>query len=73
MSVLSICRAIRAVKDEELAELEQMAKGQLAYLSPLKMATMGRQHALGTHNLLVLSKLRELRDAIKAGERLAKR
>jgi hypothetical protein len=73
MSVLRIARSIRTIKDEELAELEQMAKGQLAYCSPLKMATMGRQHALGMHNLLVLAKLRELRDAIKAGEQLRKR
>ena len=70
MSIYSVCRAIRKITDEELAELEKVAKGQLEYCSPLKMATQGRQNALGKHNLAVLAKLRELRDAIMAGEEL---
>jgi hypothetical protein len=73
VNALSICRAVRKLSDAELDDLERMAKGQLAYLSPLKMATSARQHALGNHNLLVLTKLRELRDAIKAGEKLGAR
>jgi hypothetical protein len=73
MSALTICRNVAKITDAELDELERMAKGQLAYFSPLKMATTGRQHALGQHNLAVLTKLRELRDTIKAGESIAKR
>ena len=70
MSLYSVCRNILKVTDEEIAEAEKMAKGQLAYFSPLKMATQGRQHALGKHNLAVLAKVRELRDTIKSGASL---
>lgn len=72
MSILSICRAARKVTDEELAEMETMARGQASYIRPLKLATQARQNALGKHNLSVLEKLRELRDTIKAGENLAR-
>lgn len=71
MSVLSICRSVRKITDAELDELEQMAKEQYGYFSPLKLATQARQRALGTHNQLVLELLRRLRDAIKEGEFLA--
>ena len=66
MSLYSVCRNIRKVTDQELAEAEEMAKGQMAYFSPLKMATQGRQHALGKHNLDVIAKVRALRDTINA-------
>lgn len=67
MSLYSVCRNVLKVTDEEIAEAEKIAHGQLDYLSPLKMATTARQHALGKHNMAVLTKLRELRDTIKAG------
>jgi hypothetical protein len=72
MSAMTVCCAVLKITDEELDGLEKMARGQLAYFSPLKMATMGRQRALGQHNLAVLAKLRELRDTIKAGESLGR-
>lgn len=65
--VYGICRKVVKITDEELAELEEVAKVQLEYLSPLKCATMGWQHALGNHNLAVVAKLRELRDLILQG------
>ena len=64
MSLYSVCRNIRKITDAELAEAEEMAKSQCAYFSPLKMATQGRQHALGKHNLEVISRIRFLRDII---------
>jgi len=64
VSLYSVCRNIRKVTDQELAEAEEMAKGQLADFSPLKMATQGRQHALGKHNLEVIARVRALRDII---------
>ena len=71
-SVLGICRKTVKVTDEELAELEEMAKTQLEYISPLRMATMAWQHALGNHNLAVVAKVRELRDLIRQGEQIEK-
>jgi hypothetical protein len=68
--VYGICRKVVKITDEELAELEEVAKTQLGYLSPLKCATMGWQHALGNHNLAVVAKVRELRDLIVQGAQI---
>ncbi len=68
--VYSITRRAAKVTDAELSELEELAHGQLEYLSPLKMATMARQHALGTYNLKVIDCVRKLRDTIIAGKHL---
>lgn len=70
-SLLNLCRDVLRVDDTEVAELERMANQQCAYLSPLKMATSARQHALGRHNLIVIAKYRELREAIETGKELA--
>ena len=69
-SVYSLTRKAVKVTDEELAELEELAKGQMQYLSPLKMATMARQHQLGEYNLRVLECVRKLRDTIISGKNL---
>ena len=67
MSIVSICRNIRKVTDEELAELGVEAARQLSYMHPLKMGTAAKQCALGQYNMGVIQKLRELRDFINAG------
>lgn len=66
-NVLNVARKILALTDEELNEAEAMARGQLEYLSPLRMATTAKQHALGNHNLRVVTELRALRETIRAG------
>ena len=68
--VLRVCNSIRAISDDELAELDAMARGQVEFLSPLRMATTARQNALGAHNLAVLQQLRALRDTINRGASL---
>lgn len=68
MSVVHrVCVLALKITDSQLDNTEQMAKSQIAYFSPLKMATTAKQHALGKHNLAVLAKVRELRDTIRAG------
>lgn len=69
-SLLTLCRDVLRVDEAEVAELERMSNQQCAYLSPLKMATSARQHALGRHNLIVIAKYRELREAIETGKEL---
>ena len=70
-SILTLCRDVLRVDEKEVAELEEMANGQCAYLSPLKMATSARQHALGRHNLRVIAAYRELRSIIEAGKEIS--
>lgn len=66
-TILSVCRKVLTIPDKEFEEAEKLAQGQLAYHSPLKMATTAKQRALGEHNTRVLAKLRDLRDTIRAG------
>jgi len=71
-NINALCKKALKVTDEELAELTDVARSQLEHCSPLKQATTARQQALGHHNMLVLTKVRELRDTIKNGESLAR-
>ena len=71
-SINALCKKALKVTDDELAELTEVARGQLEYCSPFKRATMAQQQALGHHNMLVLTKVRELRDTLKAGESIAR-
>lgn len=56
-----ICRAIVNLTDAEMEEMRAIARAQIYYSSPLKMATQSRQNALGQHNLEVVNKLEALR------------
>lgn len=67
--IYSISRSIRRIRDAELDEMQKLAEGQLNYIHPLKLATQAKQHALGNHNLAVLTRLRELRDMIIASKK----
>ncbi len=62
----SVCKRVMQITDEEIAEMRDVATGQLNYLSPLKMATVAKQYYLGTHNNLVLDRLVELRITLKS-------
>jgi len=67
----AICKKALTITDAELREIEELAHDQMAYLHPLKMAAAAKMHALGQHNMAVATKLRELRDTIAAGAKLA--
>lgn len=71
-TILSVCKKVLTITDEEFARADEVAREQLEYTHPLKMATTGKQRALGDHNTRVLAKLRELRDVIREGAGLAK-
>lgn len=62
-----VCKAVLKLTDEDFSEMETIANDQLAFFSPLRMATMGRQRELGKHNLEVLAALKTLREIIKQG------
>ncbi len=47
--------------------LNAMAREQEMYSHPLKTGTARRQHSLGSYNIQVIEKLRDLRDFMKAG------
>lgn len=65
--LLRLCKRIAELPQEEIDEAEKMARGQLDYLSPLKMATTKKMHALGDYNIRVLIALAHLRATIKTG------
>jgi len=71
--LLKVCRDIRTIPESDFAEAEEMAAEQAAYLSPLKMATTGRQHALAEYNRIVITKVKELKLLIDSAASLAKR
>lgn len=65
--ILKICTDIRAITDEEIAQMRQIYEDQLSYNNPLKPATSGWQHELGVHNKNVLEALLNLKKLIEAG------
>lgn len=65
--ILKICTDIRAITDEEIAQVRQIYENQLSYNNPLKPATSGWQHELGVHNKNVLEALLNLKKLIEAG------
>jgi hypothetical protein len=71
--IYTVTRKARLITDQELEELEKIAKGQIAFFSPLRMATTARQKELGEYNFRVLACVRNLRDTIVSGEHLVKK
>lgn len=65
--ILKICTDIRAITDEEIAQMRQIYEDQLSYNNPLKPTTSGWQHELGVHNKNVLEALLNLKKLIEAG------
>ena len=65
--ILKICTDIRAITDEEIAQVRQIYEDQLSYNNPLKPATSGWQYELGVHNENVLEALLNLKKLIEAG------
>lgn len=63
-----VCKSVMKLQDSDFEEIEKAYKNQLAYISPLKMATTSKQHMLGEHNEKVIIALKVLRDVIKDGE-----
>ena len=48
--ILKICTDIRAITDEEIAQVRQIYEDQLSYNNPLKPETSGWQYELGLYN-----------------------
>jgi hypothetical protein len=46
-TILSVCKKVLTIPDEEFAEAEKVARDQMEFLSPLRMATTAKQRALG--------------------------
>ena len=65
--ILKICTDIRAITDEEIAQVRQIYEDQLSYNNPLKPATSGWQYELGVYNKNVLEALLNLKKVIEAG------
>lgn len=65
--ILKICTDIRAITDEEIAQVRQIYEDQLSYNNPLKPATSGWQYELGLYNKNVLEALLNLKKLIEAG------
>ncbi|OYP41516.1 hypothetical protein C8E03_108164 [Lachnotalea glycerini] len=65
--IYGICRNVLKITDEEIAEVKEVYEEQLNYISPLKMATTGKQRELGEHNKQVLEKLLELKVILENG------
>lgn len=65
--IYKICENVLKITDDEVSEIREIAKGQLEYMHPLKMATARKQHLLGEHNNKVLDKLLELKAVIEEG------
>jgi len=68
--ILDICIKVTQITDEEIEELREVAKGQMEYHNPLRMATTGKQNALGRHNMAVLDALLKLKEVIASGATL---
>lgn len=69
--IYKICEDVLKITDTEVNELREIARNQLAYNHPFKMATARRQHALGQHNNKVLDKLLELKEVIEQGAKIS--
>ena len=65
--ILKICTDIRAITDEEIAQVRQIYEDQLSYNNPLKPATSGWQYELGLNNKNVLEAHLNLKKLIEAG------
>ena len=68
--IYDICIKVTQITDEEIKELRDIANGQMAYHNPLRMATTGKQNALGRHNMAVLDALLNLKEVIASGANL---
>ena len=68
--IYDICIKVTQITDEEVKELRDIAKGQMEYHNPLRMATTGKQHALSRHNMAVLDALLKLKEVIASGANL---
>ena len=69
--IYDICIKVTQITDEEIKEIRGIAEGQMAYFSPLRMATTGKQNELGRHNMAVLDALLKLKDVIESGAHLS--
>lgn len=64
MKIITICKKVNSLTDEDFAEMDRMAECQVNFIHPLKLRTQQEQSRLGHYNQAVLKKLRELREVI---------
>lgn len=63
------CTQLREGKlDEQISELEEIAKDQLAYMHPLRASKMSEQHFWGKYNSKAVELLKGLKAHIESGE-----
>ncbi len=65
-NIHTLCKKISRVTDAEIAGVEKIAKQQMDYIHPLRMASATKVHNTGAKNLECLKKLRELRDLLNS-------
>lgn len=65
--ILTICKMAAQITDEEVAEVREIIKSQMAYCNPLRMGTSGRLHDLGMHNQATLNAVLNLKSVIDNG------
>jgi hypothetical protein len=65
-SIHNLCKKIARLTDADFAAVERIAKDQVSYMHPLKMATAGRIQSTGKKNMVVIEKLRELRTVLNS-------
>lgn len=70
ININKFCTQLREGKlDEQIQELEETAKEQLAYSHPLKPASVSEQHFWGNYNLKAVELFKQLKAHIESGER----
>ena len=63
--VNKICKAVKALNEEDFTAIAEMAKEQQGYIHPLKMATASKHNKIGEHNSRVLEALKNLKNVIE--------
>lgn len=64
--VNKICKSVKNLTEEDLTAMLDMAKEQIEYVHPFKMATAPKLNDIGEHNLRVTEALRNLKIVIES-------
>lgn len=68
--IYEIRKTLFEITDKEIEELREMAREQIEYSHPFKMATARYQNQLGEYNNKVLDKILELKQIFEYGANL---
>ena len=64
--VNKVCKAVKNLTEEDFKAVFDMAKEQIEYTNPLKMATASKLNDTGEHNFKVIEALRNLKIVIES-------